>query len=116
MTTSTLEVGGLFSALDAHGIERQLKRITGVGRVLVNPISGSTTVMYDPETTSLGAIQAAIRMCGFHCAGEALPTHICDREGFPSPSLAARTGSRMLGKAAFASLGFESRRSPREVK
>lgn len=114
MTTSTLEVGGLFSALDAHGIERQLKRITGVGRVVVNPITGSTTVVYDPETTSLGAIQAAIKMCGFHCAGEALPTHIRDREGFPSPSLSAGSGSRTLGKAAHASFGFGS--SPRDVK
>ena len=85
MTTSTLEVGGLFSALDAHGIERQLQRIAGVGRVSVNPISGSTTVMYDPETTSLRAIQAAIKECGFHCAGEALPKHVCDREVLPSP-------------------------------
>lgn len=80
MTTSTLEVGGLFSALDAHGIERQLQRIAGVGRVSVNPITGTTTVMYDPETTSLRAIQAAIKECGFHCAGEALPRHVCDRE------------------------------------
>ena len=83
MTTSTLEVGGLFSALDAPGIERQLQRIVGVGRVSVNPISGSTTVMYDPETTSLRAIEAAIRECGFHCAGEALPRHICERHGMP---------------------------------
>ena len=85
MTTSTLEVGGLFSALDAHGIERQLQRIAGVGRVSVNPVSGSTTVMYDPKTTSLRAIEAAIKKCGFYCAGEALPKHVCGREVLPSP-------------------------------
>ena len=78
MTTSTLEVGGLFSVLDAHGIEKQLRRIAGVGRISVNPVSGSTTVVYDPETTSLAAIQSAIKSCGFHCAGEAVPKHICD--------------------------------------
>ena len=77
MTTITLEVGDLFSVLDSHGIEKQLRRIAGVGRVSVNPVSGSTTVMYDPHTTSLAAIRAAIRSCGFHCAGEALPKHIC---------------------------------------
>lgn len=93
MTTSTLEVGGLFSTLDAHGIERQLRRIAGVGRVSVNPISGSTTVMYDPETTSLRAIQAAIKECGFHCAGEALPRHVCNREVLPSPLHSDASGS-----------------------
>ena len=85
MATSTLEVGGLFSVLDAYGIERQLQRIAGVGRVSVNPVSGSTTVMYDPKTTSLRAIEAAIKKCGFHCDGEALPKHVCGRSVVPSP-------------------------------
>lgn len=40
MTKITLEVGNLFSVLGAHGIERQLKRVAGVGRVSVNPVSG----------------------------------------------------------------------------
>ncbi len=78
MTTSTLEVGNLFSVLGARGIEKQLQRIAGVGRVAVNPVSGSTTVTYDQGKTSLSAIQAAIKECGFHCAGEALPKHVCE--------------------------------------
>ncbi|MEQ1613750.1 MAG: heavy metal-associated domain-containing protein [Hyphomicrobiaceae bacterium] len=98
MTTSTLEVGGLFSVLDAHGIERQLQRIAGVGRVSVNPISGSTTVMYDPETTSLRAIQAAIRECGFHCNGEALPRHVCNREVLLSPLPSDAWGSHRASR------------------
>jgi len=40
MTTSTFEVGDLF--------------------VSVNPVSGSTTVLYDTGKTSLSAIEAAI--------------------------------------------------------
>ena len=79
MTTSTFDVSDLFSALDAHGIERQLQRIEGVGRVSVNPVSGSTTVTYDAEKTNLPALRAAIEDCGFHCEGEALPRHICDQ-------------------------------------
>ena len=98
MTTSTLEVGGLFSALDAKGIERQVQRISGVGRVSANPISGTTTVMYDPETTSLRAIQAAIKECGFHCAGEALPRHVCDREALSSPLNSDASGSRRANR------------------
>jgi hypothetical protein len=84
MTTSTLEVGDLFSVLGAHGIVRQLQRVAGVGRVSVNPVSGSTTVVYDPGRTSLSAIRAAIQDCGFHCSGEALPRHVCDGHALPS--------------------------------
>ena len=79
MTKITLEVGDLFSVLGAHGIERQLQRVAGVGHVSVNPVSGSTTAMFDPEKTSPAAIQRAIKDCGYHCAGEALPRHICEK-------------------------------------
>ena len=46
MTTSTLEVGKLFSVVDAKGIEKQLRRLSDVGCVSVQPVSGSTTVDY----------------------------------------------------------------------
>jgi Cu2+-exporting ATPase len=52
--------------------------------VSVNPVSGSTTVVYDPAKTSLSGIQAAIEDCGFHCAGEALPRHVCEDHAMPS--------------------------------
>ncbi len=87
MTTSTLEVGDLFSILGAQGIEKQLQRIAGVGRVAVNPVSGSTTVTYDPGKIDLPAIQAAIKECGFHCTGEALPKHVCADHVMPGTSL-----------------------------
>ena len=83
MTKITLEVGGLFSVLGAHGIERQLQHVAGVGRVSVNPVSGSTTIMFDSGKTSVAAIQAAIEDCGFHCAGEALPRHLCEKPAMP---------------------------------
>ena len=76
MTTSTLAVGDLLSILGTHGIEKQLKQIAGVDRVSVNPMSGSTIVAFDPAKTSSPAIEAAIKECGYHCAGEALPKQI----------------------------------------
>ena len=85
MTTSTLEVGDLFSILGAQGIEKQLQRIAGVGRVAVNPVSGSTTVTYDPGKIGL----PAIKECGFHCTGEALPKHVCADHVMPGKSLPA---------------------------
>ena len=97
MTTSTLDVGDLLSSLGAQGIERQVRRISGVGNVAVNPVSGSTTVAFDSSKTSLAAIRAAIVERGFHCDGEALPKHVCDASATRSkgdPSTAGRAAGQ----------------------
>jgi P-type Cu2+ transporter len=78
MTTTTYDVGGLLTALDTSGVEKQLLSLKGVGRVSVNPVSGSTTVMYDSGKINSTEIQLAINECGFHCAGQALPKHVCE--------------------------------------
>ncbi|MBX9645663.1 MAG: heavy metal translocating P-type ATPase [Xanthobacteraceae bacterium] len=96
MTKITLEVGDLFSVLGAHGIERQLQRVAGVGRVSVNPVSGLTTVMFDPGKTNLSAIRAAIEDCGFHCSGEALPRHFCVKPAMPGSGPRAPAGQAKL--------------------
>src|SRR5579863_1909666 len=104
MTTSTLEVGNLLSVLSAHGIEKRLQSIAGVGRSSVNPVDGSTTVTYDSSKISLSAIQAAIQDCGFHCAGEALPRHVCET---PEMSSGSRPGVPAgLTKAAHSHAGM----------
>jgi len=103
MTTRTLDVGNLFSILGARGIEKQLQHIAGVGRVSVNPVSGSTTVVYDPGQTNLSAMQAAIEECGFHCAGEALPKHVCADHPMPGKSKHApahKAGSGIVSPVA----------------
>ena len=67
MTTSTCDVGDLFSGLSAQGIENQLLRIAGLSRVSVNPVSGSTTVSYDPANTNQAKLSqsiAAVSMSG----------------------------------------------------
>jgi P-type Cu2+ transporter len=48
--------------------------------------------MFDPEKTSVAAIQKAIEDCGFHCAGEALPRHICEKPTPPGSGPKALTG------------------------
>ena len=91
MTKITLEVGDLFSVLGAQGIEQQLQRVAGIGQVSVNPVSGSTTVRFDPGKTSPAAIQEAIRDCGFHCAREAVPRHIYEKPAMRGSSPKALT-------------------------
>ena len=111
MTTRTLDVGNLFSVLGAHGIERQLRRIDGVGRVSVNPVSGSTTVAYDAARTSLSEIRAAIESCGFHCAGAALPKHV--GQDHPAP---AKGAPEPVGPAAAGAHRGHAGRADAEVK
>ena len=78
MATSTLDIGDLYSILGARGIEKQVMRIPGMTLVAVNPVSGATTVDFDPGKTDLATIQSAIRACGYHCAGQAMPKHVCE--------------------------------------
>jgi hypothetical protein len=56
--------------------------------VSVNPVSGSTTVVYDLAKSSLSALRAAIPDCGFHCSGDALRRYVCDGHALPEFRLA----------------------------
>jgi Cu2+-exporting ATPase len=83
MKTSILEVDGLLSVLSARGVEKQLAKLPGVGKAEVNYIAGSTTVTYDETAIDLQAIKTRIHECGYHCAGEQLPKHVCEPEDPP---------------------------------
>ena len=78
MRTATFDVGGMLSMLDYQGVEKQIGRMAGVRRVTASIASGSATVEYDEAVTSTEALNDKINECGFHCAGEVLPAHICE--------------------------------------
>jgi Cu2+-exporting ATPase len=84
MKTSTVDIGGLFSALSARGVEKQLAKLPGVHRVEVNYVAGSATVVYDEAVIDLKAVKAKAHECGYHCSGERLPKHICVPEDPPA--------------------------------
>lgn len=77
MKTSTLEVRGLFEELDHLGVERHLMALNGVERAEANPASASVTVRYDETVLDEATMRGTIESCGFHCAGEQVPEHIC---------------------------------------
>lgn len=97
MKTVTVEVNGLLSVLSAQGVEKQLRRLPGVDRVEVNYASGSATVSYDAALTNLNTIKARVQECGYHCAGERQPRHLCVTEDSP-----AADGGMALAPAAHA--------------
>ncbi len=96
MPTGTLEIDSFFSVLDAYGIQKLLRRIAGVGRVSVNPVSGSTTVMYDPEKTNLPGNSGRHQELWLHCKGEAVPRHIRPDVHRVQSGDVRRTGDRLL--------------------
>jgi len=88
LKTTTVEVGGLLSALSVRGVEKQLLKLPGVKKAEVNYAASSATVAYDEAAIELGAIKAKVRECGYHCAGEQLPKHICEPGDPPTESRA----------------------------
>ncbi|HEY9264379.1 MAG TPA: heavy metal translocating P-type ATPase, partial [Mycobacterium sp.] len=76
--TTVLSVGGLHRATSAPIIESTLARRPGVIAVSANAVNQTATVTYEPGQTSVAELAGWIRDCGFHCAGRAVPDHICD--------------------------------------
>jgi P-type Cu2+ transporter len=84
-TTAVLEVAGVHWASEKATVERVLGRRPGVLGIEANPVGQTATVTYDPARTSVADLAAWIRDCGYHCAGQSVPQHVCDPEAEPRP-------------------------------
>jgi P-type Cu2+ transporter len=82
--TAVLEVSGAHWASEKAVAESVLGRQPGVLRVEANPVSQTATVTYDPERTSVTELAGWVRDCGYHCAGQSVPRHVCDPALEPS--------------------------------
>ncbi|QIK77361.1 heavy metal translocating P-type ATPase [Nocardioides piscis] len=78
MATTVLEVSGVQWASSKNVAEAVLARRPGVLSVDANPVSQTATVTYDRNRTNLSELRAWVRQCGFHCAGQSVPQHVCD--------------------------------------
>ena len=76
--TTVLHVGGLQYASEKSVVEHVLGKRPGVVAVEANPVAQTATVTFDPEQTSLEDLRRWVEECGFHCAGQSVPGHICD--------------------------------------
>jgi P-type Cu2+ transporter len=76
--TALLHVGGLHYASEKAVVERVLGRRPGVLSVEANPVAQTATVVYDPDVTGIDELRAWVRECGYHCAGQSAPGHVCD--------------------------------------
>ncbi|MCB2176405.1 MAG: heavy metal translocating P-type ATPase [Actinomycetales bacterium] len=88
-STVTMDVRGLGWATSAGVVEATLARQPGVISVRANAANQTATVDFDPAKVTADDLTGWIRACGLHCAGRAVPDHLCDpvREVGPLPSI-----------------------------
>jgi len=94
--TAVLEVSGVQWATSKNVAEAVLSRQPGVISVDANPVAQTATVTYDPKRTSISELRDWVRECGFHCAGQSVPSHVCDpmlEPGHDHPVDHARRGT-----------------------
>ncbi len=76
--TAVLELSGVQWASQKNVAEAVLGRRPGVEQVEVNPVAQTATVRFDPARTSVAELREWIVDCGYHCAGQSVPHHLCD--------------------------------------
>src|SRR6266511_1527274 len=86
LATAVLHTGGLNWATEKAVVERVLGRRPGVESVDANPVSQTAPLTFDTSTTSVAELRRWVEECGLHCAGQSVPTHVCDPMMEPNPS------------------------------
>ena len=76
--TTVLQVGGLHWATSEPVIAKTLLGRPGVRSVEASALSQTATVTYDTDQTSVAELVGWVNECGYHCAGQEVPAHICD--------------------------------------
>ena len=76
--TVVLHTGGLSYSGESAIVERALSKRPGVINVDANPVAQTATVTFDPSQTSVAVLKKWVEECGYHCAGQSVPTHLCD--------------------------------------
>jgi Cu2+-exporting ATPase len=109
--TVVLEVGCVQWATERSVVESVLGRRPGVLAVTAHPVSQTATVEFDPARTSVHQLRQWVIECGYHCAGQSVPQHICDPLAEPQQAASPHTAARLddhahthpPGRAAIAS-------------
>jgi Cu2+-exporting ATPase len=76
--TIVLHVGGLHYATEKAVVEQVLAHRPGVVAVDANAVAQTATVAFDPAVTSVEELRGWVEECGYHCAGQSTPGHLCD--------------------------------------
>jgi P-type Cu2+ transporter len=99
-STAVLDVHPMRRASEKAVVEAVVGRRPGVEQVEANPVSQTATVTYDPRVTSLAELRRWVEECGYHCAGQSVPEHICDPLMEPDPPTEGHAGHSAATVAA----------------
>jgi len=102
-STVVLDVHPMRRASEKGVVEAVLGRRPGVERVEANPVAQTATVTYDPRTTTLDELRRWVQQCGYHCAGQSVPEHVCDpllEPGSPPAGQGDHAGAAVPVRAA----------------
>ncbi|MGH2993172.1 MAG: cation transporter, partial [Solirubrobacterales bacterium] len=113
--TAVLEASGMLRASEKAVVEAAIGRRPGVKKVEANPVSQTATVTYDPGETSVEELRRWIIECGYHCAGQSVPEHICDPLMEPDPAAPEAAAPPAPQAHEHAAAPEEIARSPDEV-
>ncbi len=100
VATAVLHVGGMYRGSEKSVVERALGRRPGVVGVEANPVGQTATVTFDTSRTSVAELRRWVEDCGFHCAGQSVPEHICDPLMEPDPPHATHAGAMVVEPSA----------------
>lgn len=75
---AVLDVRPILRASEQAVVDNVLGSLDGVSSVDVNPVAQTAVVRFDPDRLSISELRATIDECGFHCAGQSVPNHLCD--------------------------------------
>ena len=113
--TVVLEVTGQHWASSKNVAEATLGRLPGVLTVDANPVGQTATIAYDPALTNVTELRIWVQDCGYHCAGQSVPHHLCDPMTEPEPHTAEHNGHPHT-PATGASDGATTVRSPTHAR
>jgi len=89
----------MYLASEKSVVERVLGHRPGVISVEANPVGQTASVTFDPARTSVAELRRWVEDCGFHCAGQSVPEHICDPLMEPDPAHAMHTRHATVAEA-----------------
>lgn len=116
--TAVLDVRPILRASEQAVVSRVLGALDGVDSVDVNPVAQTAAVRYDPDRVSLTDLRTAVGDCGYHCAGQSVPNHLCDPAAEPSEqshsesheqhTSEVRSPDEVMGHGGHAGMSMES--------
>lgn len=78
MYDAVLDVRPILRASESAVVSSVVGAVDGVESVDVNPVAQTAAVRYDGDRVSLADLRHVVDDCGYHCAGQSVPNHLCD--------------------------------------